>query len=189
MTLPWPDDFDAWPVVAAAQAGDEAAFAQLFRVYRPMVHTYFARRFTDNGLVDDLTSETFLRCWRSLDRVRDAGRPFGTWIHTIARNLVIDVLKSSKFQREFAAEGWLLDRPVSDDALDAVLRAEARQHLHDALAELTGPQRRCVQLRFLEELTVRETAAHMSCGVAAVKQLQHRAVRQLTAALVPALGN
>lgn len=54
----------------------------------------------DRPLAEDITSETFLRALRGISSARDQGRDVGAWLHVIARNLVADHVKSSRYRRE-----------------------------------------------------------------------------------------
>jgi RNA polymerase sigma-70 factor (ECF subfamily) len=68
---------------------------------------------------------------------------------------------------------------------DAVLAQLTNAELLAGVQQLSPDQRECLELRFLQDLTVAETAAAMGRKDGAVKALQHRAVRRL-AALLPA---
>src|SRR5947209_9039991 len=89
-----------WDLVEAAQAGDREAFGQLYGRYVSGVSGFLGNRVRDRGLVEDLTSETFARALRRIDSVRDQGRDLGAWLTTIARNLVVDHTRSSRYQRD-----------------------------------------------------------------------------------------
>jgi RNA polymerase sigma-70 factor (ECF subfamily) len=62
---------------------------------------------------------------------------------------------------------------------DVVLDRAAAAGLREAISKLPPAQRRCVELRFLAELSVRETAVAMGRQDTAVRALQHRALRSL----------
>ena len=93
----------SWELIAAAQRGDREAFGRLYAEYAGMVSKFVAGKVPDLGLAEDLTNETFLRALRRLDSVSDQGRDVGAWFTTIARNLVLDHLKSSRHRLERTA--------------------------------------------------------------------------------------
>ena len=85
---------DGWDLIEAAQAGDREAFGSLYSRYAPGVSRFVGSRLRDRALAEDLTSETFARALRRIDSVSDQGRDAGAWFTTIARNLVLDHVKS-----------------------------------------------------------------------------------------------
>src|SRR6185312_4731566 len=94
------DAVGSWELVAAAQAGDREAFGRLYGRYVGPVGRFLSARVADRALAEDLTSETFTRALRRIDSVRDQGRDVGAWLSTIARNLVLDHVKSSRHRLE-----------------------------------------------------------------------------------------
>ena len=85
---------------AAAQAGDMAAFSELFDRYYDVVFRYVLFRMGDRTLAEDITQETFLRALRRISSVTYQGRDIGAWFVTIARNLIFDHVKSSRYRLE-----------------------------------------------------------------------------------------
>jgi RNA polymerase sigma-70 factor (TIGR02952 family) len=175
---------DVWALVAAAQRGDAEAFGRLYDRYVTLVFRYAYGRLGDRALAEDVTSETFLRALRRIGSVSDRGRDVGAWFVTIARNLVIDHLKSSRHRLELVTgEVPEADR-TAEGPEPAVLREIGNVELLRCVRRLPAEQQECIVLRFLQDLSVVETARIMGKTEGAIKALQHRAVRRL-AALLP----
>ncbi|MGH3934656.1 MAG: RNA polymerase sigma factor [Pseudonocardiaceae bacterium] len=173
------DAAGGWDLVAAAQRGDRDAFGQLYDRHVAGVSRFVGRRVHDRGLVEDLTSETFTRAWRRIGSVSDQGRDVAAWFTTIARNLVADHYRSPRHK---------LDRPVAEvtDAHSpqpgperAVIDRETATELHAHLAALPTDQRDCLRLRYLEDLSVAQTATAMGRNPGAVTALTHRGITRL----------
>src|SRR4029450_11140113 len=79
---------------------DQDAFGQLYDRYVDVVFRFVLFRVGDRPLAEDLTSETFLRALRRISSVSYQGRDVGAWFVTIARNLVLDHVKSSRYRLE-----------------------------------------------------------------------------------------
>jgi RNA polymerase sigma-70 factor, ECF subfamily len=171
-------------LVELAKRGDAEAFGQLYDHYLSTVYRYIYYRVGTHVQAEDLTSETFLRALRALSTFRWQGRDFGAWLVTIARNLVTDHFKSGRFRLEVAT-GEILDYDsAADGPEDDVLARLANEALIKAVKKLGADQQECLVLRFLNGLSVAETAQVLSKSEGAVKQLQLRAVRNL-AKLLP----
>jgi RNA polymerase sigma-70 factor (ECF subfamily) len=171
-------------LVELAQSGDAEAFAQLYDSYIDTVYRYVYYRVGSRALAEDLTSETFLRALRRIGTFTWQGRDFGAWLVTIARNLVADHFKSSRFRLEMTTGEMLDADEVEGSPEETVLEALSNAALIHAVKQLNPQQQECVTLRFLQGLSVAETAQIMGKNEGAIKTLQYRAVRTL-ARLLP----
>lgn len=171
---------DVWDLVQLAQAGDHEAFGELYDRYADIVYRFIYYRVYDRALAEDFTSDTFLRALRRIGSVNYQGRDIGAWLITIARNIVLDHAKSARTRLEvMTAQAPEADTRTTPSPEEAVVDAETYQLLLAAIAELNPEQRECVTLRFIQGLSVSETAARMGKNDGAVKALQHRAIRKL----------
>jgi RNA polymerase sigma-70 factor, ECF subfamily len=177
----------SWELVRAAQDGDRSAFAALYDKYVDVVFRYVLFRVGDRELAEDVTSETFLRALRRISSVSYQGRDVGAWFVTIARNLVLDHVKSSRFRLEVTTAEVDDTGRVEVGPEQQVLARATRSALLKCIRQLGDDQRECIVLRFLQGLSVAETAVVMSRNEGAVKALQHRAVRRLAQLLPPEL--
>ncbi|GAA5155420.1 hypothetical protein GCM10023321_28730 [Pseudonocardia eucalypti] len=173
-----------WDLVRATQAGDQQAFGQLYDRYHEMVFRYVLFRVSDRQLAEDLTAETFLRALRRINSVSYQGRDIGAWFVTIARNLVLDHVKSSRYRLEQTTSEIADLSPSTSGPEQQVLNGATYEELLRCVAKLNSDQKECIALRFLQGLSVAETARLMGRNEGAVKALQHRAVRRL-AQLLP----
>lgn len=187
-----PPSGDGWELVAAAQRGDRDAFGQLYQRYVGEVSRFVLSRTGDRPLAEDLTSETFLRALRRIDSVSDQGRDVGAWFTTIARNLTVDHVKSSRYRLERTTADLPERSPVSrsDDRgpEQAVIEKETAAELRRHVAHLPSDQQECIRLRFGQGLSSAETAAAMGRTDSAVRALRHRAIGGLRASLAHNAG-
>ena len=175
---------DVWALVRAAQEGDAEAFGRLYDHYVSMVHRYVYYRVGDRATAEDVTSETFVRALRRIDSLSFQGRDVGAWLVTIARNIIFDHVKSSRYRLEVTTADMRDADRVTDGPEDAVVQRLTNAELVGCLRRLGPEQQECLALRFLHGLSVAETGAIMGKKDGAIKALQHRAVRRL-AALLP----
>ncbi|WP_129841208.1 ECF subfamily RNA polymerase sigma factor, BldN family [Streptomyces sp. RFCAC02] len=171
-------------LVERAQSGEAEAFGSLYDQYSDTVYRYIYYRVGGRATAEDLTSETFLRALRRIGTFTWQGRDFGAWLVTIARNLVADHFKSSRFRLEVTTGEMLDANEVERSPEESVLESLANSALLDAVRKLNPQQQECVTLRFLQGLSVAETARVMGKNEGAIKTLQYRAVRTL-ARLLP----
>jgi RNA polymerase sigma-70 factor (ECF subfamily) len=171
-------------LVELARSGDKEAFGLLYDHYHSSVYRFLFYRTRSQALAEDLTSETFFRALRSMSGFRWQGKDFGAWLMTIARNLATDHYKAGRTRLELTTDDMEAHDDVTEGPESAVLASLANVALLDALKSLPDEQRDCLIMRFLQGMTIAETAAALGRSDGAVKQLQLRGVRNL-AKLIP----
>ncbi len=171
-------------LVMRAQQGDGEAFAVLYERYAPKVHAFLRRRLNgSDDVVEDLTSDVFVKLYQKLDCYVERGLPFTAWLYRMAHNTLVDYLRSQKGAYTTPLEGAAeVAESSSGTAFGRVLD---RQTLAPALARLTPEQRQAVELRFLAGLSVAETAVRIGRSEEAVKKLQARGLARLRRYLTP----
>jgi len=171
-------------LVELARGGDKDAFGLLYDHYQGSVYRFLYYRTRSSQLAEDLTSETFFRALRSMNSFRWQGKDFGAWLMTIARNLCTDHFKAGRTRLEQATEDMSPHDDTTEGPESAVLASLTNELLMKALTQLPDEQRDCLIMRFLQGLSIAETAAVLGRSDGAVKQLQLRGVRNL-AKLMP----
>ncbi|GAB2735676.1 hypothetical protein GCM10027273_13040 [Nocardioides pakistanensis] len=171
-------------LVELARGGDSEAFGMLYDHYHSSVYRFVYYRVGSVALAEDLTSETFFRALRSMSSFKWQGKDFGAWLMTIARNLTADHYKAGRTRLEFATEDMGAHDSATDGPEHAVLASLTNEALLSALGQLPAEQQECLIMRFLQGLSIAETAKVLGRSDGAVKQLQLRGVRNL-AKLLP----
>ena len=181
-------DHETWPdteLVAAVRAGDETAFAELFRRHYPPVVGYVRGYVRDTGRAEDVTQEAFFSALRRL-RETESEINFRPWIHEIARNASIDLYRRSRRTREVSIDSDA-GLPASDVArLEGgvppevvVIGRQRLEYLRGALDELSDTHQEVIVLRELEGLSYAEIGDRMQLSPSAVESTLFRARRRL----------
>lgn len=166
------DDAGERALVEAAQR-DPARFAPLYEAHFDRVYAYVVRRVHDRHDAEDLTSEVFRKALAGLPRFEWRGAPFSAWLIRIAANAVAD--RWQRLQKRPDLEPLEPDRQPTGEDL------ERRVLLFGLVRLLPKEQRRVIQMRFVEQKTVREIATELGRSEGAVKQLQFRGLEGLRA--------
>jgi len=171
------DDAAIERLVQEAQAGDAWAFGRLFDHYHQPVYRFVATRVRRPSDAEDLTQLVFVKALEALPRYEARGVPFGGWLFRLARNAVIDFVRTSHEHADLAKSA---DRAAHDAGPDelAVIRQEI-DAVGAALARLTEDQRDAIALRFFAGLSAREAAEVMGKQEGTVRGLQFRALAAL----------
>jgi len=164
--------------VVAAQAGDEDAFAVLWRAFQPRVLRYL--RLTVGDLAEDVASSTWADTARSLERFHGDADDFRAWLFTIARRRSVDALRARSRRPETTTLDLTTDPPSIELGPDQQVEDRwSTTAALEVLAILTPEAREIVALRVLAGLDVATVAKMVGKQPGAVRVATHRALRAL----------
>jgi RNA polymerase sigma-70 factor (ECF subfamily) len=157
--------FEDLELILRCQRGDTEAFGQLVTKYRAKVFAMIYSIVGNENDAWDLAQEAFLKAWRSIHKFRGRSS-FYTWLYTITMNLAIDLLRRRCSRSEVEL----------DDAIPSLLpgpgvnydRAEIREQVYAALAQLTPEHRAVIVLKEIEDLHCHEIAEIMNISIGTV---------------------
>ena len=168
-------------LVAQAQQGDLRAFASIFDAYHVAVYRFVASRVGNPADAEDLTQLVFVKALEALPRFAARGVPFGGWLFRLARNTVIDHVRTRREHSELEAATHRATEDVGPETV-AVLRDDLAA-VARALEDLTEDQREVISLRFFAGLSAREAAEAMGRQEGTIRGLQFRAIAALRRSL------
>ena len=167
-------------LMAAAAAGDAAAFEQLFARHAPRLGAVLRRGGLDREEARELLQQTFLVVWRSR-RDYDPDRAFQPWVTTIALNLKRDRLRRHRRSPLVPGEGPAFEQAARPPGQERVLQA---QEVREAVARLPEGRREVVELHWLGGLSMAEVGEALGTSTGAVKVRAHKAYKQLRTLLL-----
>ena len=159
-----------------AVAGSEG-FAELYITYWPPA-TGLARRLTrDHAAAEDIAAEGLARVWRHWER-GGVSKPWGYVRMTIVNETISRARKAAR-ERDATSQYRVPER------YDHEVAVADRDLVARLLADLAPRQRRLLELRYLEDLSERETALRLGISVGAVKSGTSRALARLRVTHAP----
>ena len=168
-------------LVQEARAGDAWAFGLLFDEFHLPVYRYIASRIHRPSDAEDLTQLVFVKALEALPRYEARGIPFGGWLFKLARNTVIDHVRTRREHLDLDAASSRAGDDAGPDEVTA--RRQELDEVASALTELTDEQREAIALRFFAGLSAREAAVVMRKQEGTVRGLQFRAIAALRRSL------
>ena len=174
--------FEDLELIHRCQTGDTEAFGGLVTKYRSKIFTLIYRIVGNENDAWDLAQEAFLKAWQSIHRFQGRSS-FYTWLYKITMNLTIDSLRRQCCRREVEL----------DDAIPSFLsgpgvnydRAEIREQVYAALAQLTPEHRAVIVLKEIEDLHYQEIADILKLSIGTVMSRLFYGRKKLQATLRP----
>ena len=155
--------------VALAASGDPSAFERLYRTHVARIHS-LARRMLGSHEADEVTQDVFVRTWQKLGQFR-GDSAFGTWLHRLAVNVVIERRRTFAIQR-----ARMTDDPAALDMVTvAPPRADLTVDFDAAIEQLPPGAREIFVLHDVEGYKHREIASMLDITSGTSKRQLHRA--------------
>jgi RNA polymerase sigma-70 factor (ECF subfamily) len=165
-------------LVKKAVGGDPQAFGSLYERYFKNIYRFLLAQLNDHHEAEDLTTEVFIKAWRSLPRYRERGYPFSAYLFRIARNAVVDLHRKSRL--EIRSIDQVPIKPlVSNPPGEGLDEAQNERILSECLKRLQETHRTVLILRFMVGLPTAEVGKVMDRSEGAIRVLQHRAIKRL----------
>ncbi len=176
--------------VALARDGDSEAFRALVERHSRAVYRLAHRMTGSSEDAEDVVQETFLKAYRQLSRFESRAN-FSTWLHRIAVNCSIDLIRSRP-HRESGQDGAELDQLGGGDRTHSrtsperlMLSTEVQDRVSSAMASLSAMERAAFALRHFEGQSIEEISRALGLKTNATKHSIFRAVKKMRIALEP----
>lgn len=169
-------------LIQRAKEGEKQAFGALYDHYGPRIYRFAFLKTGTREEAEDITHQVFLKAFESISSYEDMGYPFSSWLYQIARNRITDFYRTAKhdISLENADPEYFIGTASVSDMLETKMEVGK---VTEALKSLKPEHQDVVIMRFVEELSLKETAEVLQKSVGAVKLIQHRAVQELRNAL------
>ena len=152
-----------------AKKADKNAACELLKIYYAEVYAYLRRLCGSRDDAEDLTQQTFLKAWSSLDGF--AGRSkFSTWLYRIAHNTYIDWQRRNTGSTQSCPDQWWQECIDQNPGPFANLAERQLAHrLYEAVGRLDEDKKQVVHLHYYQGLSIRETAKVLDIATSTVK--------------------
>lgn len=156
----------------------ELGFRLLIETYQRKVYHLIRRMVIIHEDADDLTQNTFIKAYRSLDKFEQNSALF-TWLYRIATNESLSFLEKKKKRFFFSLDDHQEKMASYLDQPGTLNGEEIQIRLQKALLKLPEKQRLVFHLKYQEELTYEEMSKITGTSVGALKASYHHAVKKV----------
>lgn len=160
----------------------ESIFHRLYDTYHQDVFNFLIYLVKNRTIAEDLSHEVYVRVLKSYERFEGKSSE-KTWLFSIAKNVAIDYFRKKQIRdrHSFTTFDWETEQlvsPMPTPEYFTVLNDQVRRLL-EALETCTGDQKMVIIMRYMQDLTIQETAEVLGWTEGKVKTTQHRALKKL----------
>jgi|UPI00041C91A8 RNA polymerase sigma-70 factor (ECF subfamily) len=159
----------------------DPVFEQLYEKYHDDLFNFLFYMVRNREHAEDLVQEVYVKVLRSYKRFKGQCSE-KTWLLSIARHVAIDFFRRQKHRRKWAGPSeWSEESIGADEPMpeEVAIQKEEIQLMYRCLARCTVDQQLVLVLRFIQSLSIAETAAALGWTESKVKTTQHRALKAL----------
>ena len=158
--------------------GDRDAFAALVEIHTPALERFAMRMLLERQRAEEVLQETLMKAWREAARYDPEKARLSTWLHQIAHNICIDILRRQRREQPLTENADTIIG--SDESPESLAQTrETRQQVTAAIGALSQRHRTALILTYYQSLPNRDVAQIMGISVRALESLLVRARREL----------
>lgn len=159
-------DIDA-NIVASAQTGDMIAQGKIYKTYLPAISRYMSGRVRPACAAEDVTQDALIRVIDKIDQYHDIGKPFGSWVFSVARTTFLDYHRAAKLREAIEIPDQQQAQLSTEE--EALSRLQIDEVLQRLSSRTTKKQQTVFMLRIMAGLSQKETANLLETSENAIK--------------------
>src|ERR1051326_2837711 len=168
---------------------DEEAFRLIFAQHHRFIFRFLYGMVGEADLAEDLTQETFMRAYRSMDTLRGESK-LSTWLCGIAKNVALNTLRNRRREFPTIVDQQSVAKLSEGEGIapdDYLLNKELRNVIHDALERLDSDKRMVFILKLLQQRSYEEIAEITGFSIPKLKTDLYRAKAEMRSLIRPYL--
>lgn len=166
-------------LVSKAQNGDQKAFSMLYDEFADRLYKFISFKISDPQAAEDLLQEVFIKAWRGCSKLKLENLNFSAWLYTIASNTIKNHFRQIYRRPQTTSLEEDMNIASTDDTSRSVNSTFNTEMAKKMLINLPPNYKQILELRFIQELNVEETANIIGKSHIAVRVIQYRALKQL----------
>lgn len=170
-----------------------AAFDSFYDKYHKDLFQYVFYLVKDRTTTEDIVQDVYIKVLRSYDQFRGESSE-KTWLFSIARHTTMDFFRKQQRSKQritdFFNRNDQVEQVRDQTALpeEVIILNEELKGIYHLLDQCSFDQKNVLILRYLQSLSIRETADILSWSESKVKTTQHRAIKKLQKLMVAERG-
>lgn len=157
-------------IIEKVKGGDIGSYEEIVKRYQRPLFSFIHHMIEDDGLCEDLVQETFIKIYKSIDRI-DTSRKFSTYAFEIAKNAAFSYLRGLRKLVSLSK----VDIEGDEDLYERVVNEHEERKVREAVSKLKKSYKDVISLYYFEDLSYEETANKLKLPINTVRTHLRRA--------------
>jgi RNA polymerase sigma-70 factor (ECF subfamily) len=151
-------------------------FTFFYKKYYPKLIYYTSKMCGDQQKAEDITTESFMTAFEKIDKYEKEKAQFSTWLFTIARNILLQDIKSSKktisIDTEYDEEGTTLKDFIQEETNDTHIQdvnQRKAEIMKKHISNLKDPYKRVIEMREIKRMAYKDIADELGKNLSTIK--------------------
>ena len=166
-------------LVKQTQSGDQAAFGALYDEYAQRLYAFIRIKVSATEESEDILQEVFLKAWLGCRSLNLSNLNFSAWLYKVTSNTINDYYRKKYREPEVTPLENAAEIANEDSPADNASAGLQKNVIAKTLAQLPTNYKEVIELRFMQDFSVKDTAEIMGKNSITIRVWQHRAVKQL----------
>jgi RNA polymerase sigma-70 factor, ECF subfamily len=166
-------------LVRKTQKGDQAAFAAIYDEFAQRLYSYIRIKVSDTQKAEDILQEVFLKAWQGCRKLEIKDLNFSAWLYKVTANTIHDFYRKTYREPQTVSIEEAKDIANQDDTAATAGRRLEKRVIEQTLDKLPTHYKEVIELRFLQDFSIADTAKIMEKNPITIRVWQHRAIKQL----------
>jgi len=151
-------------------------FNSLYTKYYPKLVYFTSKICNDTQKAEDISTESFLSAFDKIEKYEKEKSQFSTWLFTIARNILLQDIKSSKktisIDTEYDEEGTTLKDFIQEENNDTHIQdvnQRKAEIMKEHISNLKDPYKRVIEMREIKRMAYKDIADELGKNLSTIK--------------------
>jgi len=151
-------------------------FTFFYKKYYPKLIYYTSKMCGDQQKAEDITTESFMTAFEKIDKYEKEKAQFSTWLFTIARNILLQDIKSSKktisIDTEYDEEGTTLKDFIQEETNDTHIQdvnQRKAEIMKEHISKLKDPYKKVIEMREIKRMAYKDIADELGKNLSTIK--------------------
>ncbi|MBI3231697.1 MAG: RNA polymerase sigma factor [Candidatus Doudnabacteria bacterium] len=177
-------DANVLELVTKVKNGNKEAFGTIYDIFAPRLLRFIKLKVQSQEQAEDILQESLIKAWRNLHSFElGEGGSFQAWVYKITANCINDYFRKIYRSPNVLELNENIDKASSENLERQVGNRLETESIKRVFKELPENYRMVLELRFVQDLSLDETAGILGKNNLTIRVLQHRALKRLKAIL------